>query len=116
MVLAGKRYVFLPDRVEHWAGYSRPALSISSIVDAVSRQRLTAAASALISSQIVADGEPDVLPHKITAILAMGSPLRRPPIFAGAPDNSDYSGQNVRERHQKEGNGQGIRQTGGEGH
>jgi hypothetical protein len=28
-----------------------------------------------------------------------GSPLRRPLIFVGAPDNSDYSGQNVRERH-----------------
>ena len=41
-----------------------------------------------------------------------GSPLRRPLIFVGAPDNSDYSGQNVRERHQKEANGQGIGQTG----
>jgi hypothetical protein len=29
-----------------------------------------------------------------------GSPFRRPLIFVGAPDNSDYSGQNVRERHQ----------------
>ena len=41
-----------------------------------------------------------------------GSPFRRPPIFVGAPDNSDYSSQNVRERRQKEANGQGIGQTG----
>jgi len=41
-----------------------------------------------------------------------GSPFRRLPIFVGAPDNSDYSSQNVRERRQKEANGQGIGQTG----
>jgi hypothetical protein len=41
-----------------------------------------------------------------------GSPFRRPPIFVGAPDNSDYSGQNVREWQQKEENGQGNGQTG----
>ena len=41
-----------------------------------------------------------------------GSPLSRPLIFVGAPDNSDYSGQNVREWQQKEENGQGNGQTG----
>ena len=37
-------------------------------------------------------------PHKITAILAMVAHRGEYPIFVGAPDNSDYSGQNVRER------------------
>ena len=40
-----------------------------------------------------------------------GSPFRRLPIFVGAPDNSDYSSQNVRERRQKEAYGEGIGQT-----
>jgi hypothetical protein len=36
---------FVSCEVEYWAGYSRPVLSVAPIVDAVSRQRLTAAPS-----------------------------------------------------------------------
>ena len=38
-------------------------------------------------------------------------PLRRPPKFVGAPDNSDYSSENVGKRYQEEANGQSIGQT-----
>ena len=93
-------------------------------------------AAAMISTLFVSIATPQYCPHKITPPFAgrnklgeslikprleedhngapqnhgyfgPGSPLRRPLIFVGAPDNSDYRGQNVRERHQKEENGQG---------